>query len=483
MTEARTEQDETFSVRDAVHWRIDVHVPAPVIDSHDETVVANGHQVVIYTTLFNRAYRMPGGVTGSPALLSSLLLSRGATVGTTTAQLIQALKSNPREKVRSLGQAQVAGRTADVLQTSPVVFVGTGPCAGAKDCAKKQKGYGTATIWLDHEHGVVLRYEETGIPKKFAPVLGYKYLVTSIAFGRGPSDADLAYVPPVAVKVLPQNTDTGGGGGGGPGTHFQAPPGFIAVRSPATQGVAMSTQSSGYGSEWMSVGTSYAQGVFRGNSSQGFVYVKERIRALGLPAALTAGGARTAGSCQVYTGAFLDGLTWLAMMRGQIAILVVGNKLTQADLTRYAASGICTAPMVPPPSAQDLQTTVLGHLETEIDITRQILGWVMAAAPSAGDKKTLKTFDARLESFDRTVFGIGHRGDPQAVYSPPGFPPPQKGSFKDMVQALEGEIPAAKHQLAQAEAAVQSAADRQTLEQQGVVFDDLVRAVDAMVSG
>jgi hypothetical protein len=170
------------------------------------------------------------------------------------------------------------------------------------------------------------------------------------------------------------------------------------------------------------------------------------------------------------------------MQRGQIAILVVANKLTQPDLVRYAASGICTAPMVPPPSAQQVLDSTLENLETEIDITRQILGWVIAAAPSSADKQTLKGFDRRLESFDRTVFAIRHRGDPQARYSPPGFPPPEKHTFKDAVQALKGEIPAAKDQLSAAEAAVQSAADRQTLQQGGAVFDDLIHTVDGMVA-
>jgi hypothetical protein len=40
---------------------------------------------------------------------------------------------------------------------------------------------------------------------------------------------------------------------------------------------------------------------------------------------------------------------------------------------------------------------------------------------------------------------------------------------------------AAKDNLSAAEAAVQLPADRQTLEQQGTVFDDLIRAVDAML--
>lgn len=476
---ARSEQTETFAVRDATHWRVDVHTVAPVIDSSDETVVSDGQQVVAYSTLFNRAVRMPAGGALSASLLSTLLGSRGAPLGTTAAQYIQLAKSNPREKVRSLGQATVAGRTADVLQISPLVWTSTGNCTGPADCASKEKGLGSAQMWLDHEHGIVLRYEEHGLPKRYGGPRGYRYIVTSIAFGPGPSDTAIAYVSPVAIAAVPQQPFSQTGGSG-PGERFQAPVGFIAIGSPVTRGNALSLRGSGTGDEWLSNGPSYAQGIFRGDSTQGFVYVKERMRALGLPAQLTMGRAQAAGSCRVWTGTFPDGLKWLAMTRGKIAVLVVANKLTPADLVHYAASGICAASIVPPPSATEVRNTALDRLEVEVNITRQILGSVIVSAPSAADKSILKGFDTRLQAFDRTVFAIRHHGDLKAVYGPPGFPAPQRSLFKDTVEALKGEMGAAKYMLAGAEAAVQSA-DRQTLTQQGTVFDDLIRAVDAMV--
>ena len=171
------------------------------------------------------------------------------------------------------------------------------------------------------------------------------------------------------------------------------------------------------------------------------------------------------------------------MSRKAVAVLVVADKLTQAQLVQYAASGICTAPVVPAPSAQEVADVALDHLETEIDITRQILGWTIASAPTAADKTALQHFDARLEAFDRTVFTIRHRGDPNAVYSPPGFPSPQKHPFSQNVESLKGEMGAAKPMLQAAEDAVQSPADRQTLQQQGNVFDELIQAVDAMLGG
>lgn len=481
---SRNEQIETFSVRDATHWRVNVHVVSLAIDSHDQTIVSDGHQVVTYSTLSNHAFRLSNGVQQSLFVLSALLGSHGAAVSTTTANYIRFAKSNPKVKVRSLGQTQLLGRTTDVLQISPIGFTSTGSCSGPRDCASKEKGYGRAKVWLDHEHGVVLRYEESGTSRLSGAAHGYRYLVTSITFGSGPSNVDLAYVPPVAVADTPRNqsgSSSGNSSGSGSAMQFQAPPGFVAVGQPTVQGATLSLRGAGNGEEWLSSGTVFATGIFRGSPQQGFLYIKERIRALGLPAELMTGEVHAAGDCSVWTGTFADGLRWLAMMRGKIAILVVANKLSRADLVHYAATGICRAPIVPQLSASDLRNTALDRLESEIDITRQILGWAISAAPSTSDKSVLKRFDTRLQSLDRTVFAIRNRGNSKAMYNGPGYPPPGNHAFKDTLQGLKGEIGAAKFNLAQAEAAVQTPADRRTLEQQGVVFDDLVRAVDTIL--
>ena len=61
-------------------------------------------------------------------------------------------------------------------------------------------------------------------------------------------------------------------------------------------------------------------------------------------------------------------------------------------------------------------------------------------------------------------------------------PPPQKHPFAQNVEALKGEMGAVKPALERAEAAVRSSADRQTLQQQGAVLDQLISAVDGMVT-
>lgn len=123
------------------------------------------------------------------------------------------------------------------------------------------------------------------------------------------------------------------------------------------------------------------------------------------------------------------------------------------------------------------------RLEGEINITRQILGWTIEAAPTVVDKEILSSFDQRLQSFARAVFAIASRGSPDAEYGGSAFPPPQHHPFAKAVEALRQEISIAKHERRVAEAAALSPDDRQTLEQQGTVFDDLINAADAMVTG
>ncbi len=122
----------------------------------------------------------------------------------------------------------------------------------------------------------------------------------------------------------------------------------------------------------------------------------------------------------------------------------------------------------------------LDRLRGEIAITRQITGWAIQDAPSGADMTTLQGFDGRLQAFDRTVFAIQYRGDPSAVYSGPWFPPHPAGPFEQDLQATQGELCAAHAALANAVAALTSKTGRQTLEQQGVVFDDLAQAVNRM---
>src|SRR5579884_61475 len=289
-------QTETFAVQDATHWRIDIQVSDPPLDSRTETVVANGSSLVVYDSRFDHAYRLPHAAMQSDLMLSAFLGEGGMPVGTTADQYRVLAKNIPGEKVRLLGQTEILGRPADILEVSPYARTSTGSCNGPKDCARKSKGYGAEIIWLDHQYGIVLRSRVHGVPKKIGATQHFHYDVTSIDYGTGPAAADLAYVPPVPIATLSTNggvSSSGSSSGGGVADTLQPPPGFIAVKGPP----AMTLWGAENGDDWPSTGPSYADGLFRGDPSQGFVYVEEEIRAAGLPAMLTAGSPGTAGSC------------------------------------------------------------------------------------------------------------------------------------------------------------------------------------------
>lgn len=460
----------TFSVRDADHWRVDLHVTAPVLQSRDETIVADGQGPVAYNTLSNMALQYPGARSAS-YLLGGLLMD-SAPLGTTATRYVALARRNPRVKVRLVGHQQILGRRADIVRISPLVSAaGRGSCRGSRQCVSKVKGYGYELEWLDHQTGLVLRMVQRGVPRRFG--FGtFQYAVTSLTVGQGPSDADLAYVPPVPVQPLSGGgAVTGESGPSGP-SGFQAPPGFVTVAVPA----GMSLDGVGQAFDWPNNGPTSFTVTFRG-SEQGIVSVAQQIRGLGLPAALTSGAPIQAGACAAYAGTFPDGVNWVAMQRGQVAILAVATRLAASQLAQYAATGICDAPLSPPLTAQQIEQSALQNLSTEIGITRQILVSAIRAAPNARDRRVLKGFDARLATFDQTVFAMANPG---VAYRPPAFGPAQHTTFRYAVSALRGEIKAAQAQLTAAEAAVQSPADRQTLAQQGAVFAELLRAVSAM---
>lgn len=83
----------------------------------------------------------------------------------------------------------------------------------------------------------------------------------------------------------------------------------------------------------------FAPGPVSDNSP--YLYVQQLIRADGVPAELRTGQGIRAGSCQMWLGAYPDGLNHLALSRGQIAVLFVSNALSQTDLRRYASKHLC----------------------------------------------------------------------------------------------------------------------------------------------
>ena len=134
-----------------------------------------------------------------------------------------------------------------------------------------------------------------------------------------------------------------------------------------------------------------------------------------------------------------------------------------ADRLRVSAASLETLAVIAykqPVTRAEVEAQTLDRLETEVDITRQILGWAIASAPSSADKKTLQGFDKRLAAFGQAVFTLEHPG---TTNSGPSFPPPQKHPFKQNLDSLMGEIPLPQSLIAQAEQGATSKAQLDVL--------------------
>lgn len=106
-----------WSVADSSHWRIDERVTEPVLQSHQETTVANGPTLVRYSDLYNRAVEM-----SEPSLALFGLLLGGSFVDEIQAGGITSLtqSGSGQSSVRQTGKATILGRAADIYEVTPL---------------------------------------------------------------------------------------------------------------------------------------------------------------------------------------------------------------------------------------------------------------------------------------------------------------------------------------------------------------------------
>ncbi|MGI8969055.1 MAG: hypothetical protein ACR2GA_08135 [Chloroflexota bacterium] len=357
-----------WTVRDDTHWRVNVHVLRPALMSEHDVTVADGSSIVLYSSLSGRAvrYRLTGSEMGRE-LLNTFQRS-GAPVFKKLKQYVRAF-SDPQSHThaRIVGQTTLLGRTADVVEFSPLYTTDRAPasCAKSPRCLKPStySGYGRARLWGDHQYGFVLRYQES-LPPVDIPrgrgahgfVIGPRYFlyrVTSLTFGSGPTKTELSYRSPTRPITV---HDPGGeyerssftqSGLHGP---WRIPAGFLAP------GPLVSAQGQRYGivgggrindSLFGPISTS---AVYRLNPAPGareftetgpFVYLQELHRSGGLPDQLRRGRRHAGARCTVYTGSYADGLRWMALARGRVSLLAVANRLSQLELARWGTRQIC----------------------------------------------------------------------------------------------------------------------------------------------
>ncbi len=341
-----------YALQDSTHWWIHTHILQPALQREDQFAVADGKTAVWYRSLTNTALSFPlqsGTVSG---LFGELQGSHS--IAENLNQFVRALSHIPGERAVVIRQDRLrlpgdstATHLTDVLQVSPVIRE-SGSCSGAAHCASKSHGYGRALFWIERSDGLVLRYQEMGMPTSGEFPQHFVYQVTSLKRS-GPTAAQLAYRSPVTPIPSSSSVSSSSGGvsvGGSLGSQWTAPTGLVSLPAPTdAHGYAYTSCGSGQGTD--SQGNTISASVLFVNGwksgplkgricTHPFVYLQEQVRTQGLPAPLQVGSGHVTGGCTAYASSYHDGLHWLALQKGKASILAVADKLDRRALISYA---------------------------------------------------------------------------------------------------------------------------------------------------
>lgn len=365
---------ERMVVRDSTHYRVDVQVVAPGLDSGTLTVSVAGKKMVAYDSRTGEATW--NTVTGPPLQptdiqigLNIVPLAPTPEPGQSFSQFFAMLRqpgSVMHPRVRIVGHTRLLGHPVAIIDYGPLV--GTGQTVCPRPTTRNRhplchavSGTGYGRLWVATDRPALLRYTEG----RFAGLPGgmmrrqYRYQVTSLRFGPV-SLAATHYTPPVPVgkSTWTQLAVVGGGDsgwfGGWPqpwrtGILYRAPPpsdshghlytedGVLIRRdtlvpNPTFMGVL-------YYRPAAAIRPGMPPAQYHGSGP--YVYLQERIQIHGLPAVLRRGQHVQRGPCSLWIGAYRKGLPWMALVRQHLALLVTTNSLTQKDLIHYGLRSLC----------------------------------------------------------------------------------------------------------------------------------------------
>jgi len=364
-----------WSVRDPLHFRVDIRVIRPALDSGLKTIIVNGSRILSYDHRSGQAWTATIPRQGLPWARAHLLTilqsaaSEGSVVEADPAQTVQAFLTRTQHDksqfggfARLGGKATVLSRVANVIDFGPTVITSCSHPYGQPNSATGQvtclggHGVGSARVWVDDSHPFILRYEEQGLSTSSSLRADFRYQVTSLAFGQGPTDATLEYRPPVtpvdtgnAWRVYPDAGQTVAGAA--LPARFVSPvcPGTLAAgtwcheaRSTTYDDGPLSKPTKAdtlYVEGWASTESAPPASVTPGpNGAVAYVLIQERVQMHGLPAALQVGADQREAGCQAWSWTRSGGRRELAFARGDISVLVSTNALSSSQLIRYAAA-------------------------------------------------------------------------------------------------------------------------------------------------
>lgn len=392
-----------WSVRDLHHWRADVQIIDPPLESGMMTGVLRGWRFTEYDARSDLAvtYVIPRQLRSlmrqyfgeDPEALASgsALLGTPGEAGdpgqqpdprTPTSAIIANLLKESQQGVqglvfgskvrymfhaRYLGQRSLLGHTVDVIGIRPAVFWGNG-CKKNHHTVVCSTGSGRVRLWYDHDHPFLLHKQIYGSRGVHDPMLSdgnLGWTATDITYGVGPSAAELAYQPPVPLVHIPRGGEFGTMGAGESGAVAQPKP-FLTAPSPRhfapqlrvyessfQEGTAIYTPKR----NWHDMRPNLIQilystgrhvkiyepdGTSDGYYVRGpFLLIQERMQVHGLPTALQTGAPQTAGTCQGWGSTLPDGQHLFAFARGLVSVLLSSNVMDEPTLVAYVAHSMC----------------------------------------------------------------------------------------------------------------------------------------------
>lgn len=382
-----------FSVRDRLHFRVDIQTVSPAIDSGVLTVVERGTSILSYDTRTETAgvaqqtpVRLPPAWKKylSNYLLSYFMNGQAPIVGgaelypaQTTAQYVALVQKQlsaryppeyPKSYAKLIGQDTILGHPVDVVEYGPIWqddYVTGCSFSHPGRCIHHYSSAGIQRLWIDRNHPFILQALQQGMNDPHSlktPAINASYRVTDISYGTGPSNKDLSYRPPVPVvhtknwSILATGGSLNSGGGQiqsvPQGFRYLSPPSdvtnlsvnegvFELERGPRKKVTAIDIlYSSGkHVTTYLHPGDRYGFGLYVKGP---YMYVQERVQVHGLPDALKAGTPRAAAGCSVWTGTYPNQQHWLALAKGRISFQIVSNVLSESRLVTYVGKSLCS---------------------------------------------------------------------------------------------------------------------------------------------
>ena len=384
-------------------WRWEIETTGPAIDAGTLLTVFDGEHEWGYDDRSNAYQRadppeLPAGLVRSPIF--------SAPVGPANAESIEAFMEQWRERgsdtnVRLGGEEAVLGRRTQIVEIRPAWSSGSSSAATASTEGEKAApsvegaalAGGVVRVFIDPERMFIMRWAVDGE----GGGQSYSAGITALEYGEPIDEALFAFEsPPGAREVSASDSGSGCRTALG-GLGFGVPAGFLRP-SYLPAGYGSSASGAESGADGCSLVAAWA---LMESVDDGYVLLRQRIRAGGVPAALRTGEAVQVSGHDGYRSEEEDGVARLVWFDGEIVAELTSNALPATELLRIAES----AALVPGVATQDLRPqsppAALEEIRARVDFPVFVPTYVPAGlTPSIARPATSPSSSVHIDYFD-----------------------------------------------------------------------------------